>query len=353
MKKKALSFLLAISIVFALSVSQPVQAQAAQSAQAMTAEILSRYGFNSVIGNIGMLEDVLETLALFPAGMLRELADGYRREGITPLIRQGDVVYTEEDLVGDVIIGRARLTASGVVITLYMARALAHEIGHLLDWYLGMRSGRSSASAALVDFNGRHQYGGEHDPDVFSTWYGSTSHFEDFAEIIYQLFVWPEMVRDYIADNPDTPLTRKYQYVMSLLVDGFQTLSCVYSAFPAVFEIKVFLNGRSLRFDVPPQTVNGRTLVPLRGIFDELRASVFWNSSTRTVFARRDGVEVVLTIGDTAPTVNGRVVPIDQPGIIVDGRTLAPLRFVAEAFGATAGWDSATRTVHISTLPPL
>ena len=45
----------------------------------------------------------------------------------------------------------------------------------------------------------------------------------------------------------------------------------------------------------------------------------------------------------------GRVVQIDQPGVIVNGRTLAPLRFVAESFGGAVVWDGSTRTASITT----
>ena len=112
--------------------------------------------------------------------------------------------------------------------------------------------------------------------------------------------------------------------------------------------ISVIFNGTSLLFDVPPQIINDRTMVPLRAIFEEMGASVDYNNDTKTVTATKDGTVVKLTIGDTSPTVNGAVVALDQPGLIVDGRTLAPLRFVAEAFGGTVEWDGATRTATIS-----
>ena len=113
-------------------------------------------------------------------------------------------------------------------------------------------------------------------------------------------------------------------------------------------DIKVILDGKPLFFDVPPQMLNGRTLVPLRAIFEEMGASIVWDGVTQTVTATKGDTVVVLTIGSTSPTVNGRVVTIDQPGIVVDGRTLAPLRFVAEAFGGTVEWDGATNTASIT-----
>ena len=77
-------------------------------------------------------------------------------------------------------------------------------------------------------------------------------------------------------------------------------------------------------------------------------ATVSWDGSTQTATATRDGTVVMLTIGDTSPTINGQIIEIDQPGTIIDGRTLAPLRFVAEAFGGTVRWDGGTQTATIT-----
>ena len=112
--------------------------------------------------------------------------------------------------------------------------------------------------------------------------------------------------------------------------------------------IKVVINGNTMSFDVPPMNVNGRILVPLRAIFEEMGAMIDYDSITSTVIATKGDRVVRLTIGDTSPTVNNQVTPIDQPAIIVDGRTLAPLRFVAEAFSGKVVWDGATQTAYIT-----
>lgn len=117
-------------------------------------------------------------------------------------------------------------------------------------------------------------------------------------------------------------------------------------------EIKVYLDGQLLSFDVPPQIENGRTLVPLRRIFEAMGATVEWDDSTRTVTARRDGTVVVLPIGSTNPTVNGVVWPLDVPARIIGERTLAPLRFVGEGFGGKVTWDDSTRTVVMESPEP-
>lgn len=121
-----------------------------------------------------------------------------------------------------------------------------------------------------------------------------------------------------------------------------------YTAFAADDPISVFLDGQALTFDVSPQIINGSTMVPLRAIFEALGATVDWNPDTQTVTATRGDTVVVLTVGDASPTVNGQVRAINQPGAIIGGRTLAPLRFVGEAFGGEVEWLEATRTVRIT-----
>jgi len=113
-------------------------------------------------------------------------------------------------------------------------------------------------------------------------------------------------------------------------------------------QIQILLDGSPLTFDVPPQTVDGRTLVPLRAIFEALGAEVNWNEATQTITGTKDGTTVVLPLGSTTPTVNGQTVIIDVPGMVQNGRTLVPLRFVAESFGVDVNWDGTNRTVTIS-----
>jgi len=113
-------------------------------------------------------------------------------------------------------------------------------------------------------------------------------------------------------------------------------------------EIQILIDGSPLTLDVAPRNYNGRILVPLRAIFEEMGASIIWDANTQTVTAIDADTNVTLTIGDTSPTVNGQVIPIDQSGIIIEGRTLAPLRFVAEAFGGTVEWDGYNNIARIT-----
>lgn len=111
---------------------------------------------------------------------------------------------------------------------------------------------------------------------------------------------------------------------------------------------KVMLNGKQLSFEVPPVIENGRTLVPVRTIFEAMGAEVGWNAATRVVTAHKGAIDVTMPVNSTTPKVNGNVNKLEVPSKIVNGRTLAPLRFVGEAFGGQVSWDENTRTIYIN-----
>ncbi|WP_088104344.1 stalk domain-containing protein [Halalkalibacter urbisdiaboli] len=93
------------------------------------------------------------------------------------------------------------------------------------------------------------------------------------------------------------------------------------------------------------EITNGRTLVPLRTIFEELGATVKWEHTNKTVTATKGSTTVFLKIGSTTTKVNGSTVTIDVPAKITNGRTLVPLRFVSESLGATVTWDGQVATI--------
>lgn len=112
-------------------------------------------------------------------------------------------------------------------------------------------------------------------------------------------------------------------------------------------EPRVLLDGQAIVFDVPPVIVEGRTLVPLRAIFEALGAEVGWDGNTQTVTATKATTEIKLIIGGQAYK-NGQLVTLDVPAKIVDGRTMVPLRFVSEAMGSQVDWDGNTQIITIT-----
>lgn len=114
--------------------------------------------------------------------------------------------------------------------------------------------------------------------------------------------------------------------------------------------INVFVNGEAVRFaSVPPQRIDGRVLVPLRGVMEKLGAYVSYQASTKTVTANRGDVDLQLTLGRKIAVLNGREVTLDVPAMEYRGSTLVPLRFMGEALGVDVRWDSAAYAVRIST----
>ena len=113
--------------------------------------------------------------------------------------------------------------------------------------------------------------------------------------------------------------------------------------------VRVFVDGDRVAFDQPPIVLESRVLVPLRGVFEKMGATVTWENDTRTVVAVRGNTVVELVIGRRSAQVNNRTLPLDVPAMIVGGRTLVPLRFISESMGASVEWQNETRTVLIST----
>ncbi len=93
--------------------------------------------------------------------------------------------------------------------------------------------------------------------------------------------------------------------------------------------------------------VDGRTLVPMRAIFEQLEASVDWDAGTRTVTASKGDTTVKLTYGTANARVNGMTVKLDVAPMDIQGRTFVPLRFVSEALGAEVGYDSKRNVVSV------
>ena len=110
---------------------------------------------------------------------------------------------------------------------------------------------------------------------------------------------------------------------------------------------QIVRNGIATPLEVPAQILDGRTLVPLRAIFEALGASVEWEGTTQTVSSVKGKKTVILTVGVPSISVNGEAKPLDVPAQIVNGRTLVPARAVAEAFGCEVVWIAETRTVVI------
>ena len=112
-------------------------------------------------------------------------------------------------------------------------------------------------------------------------------------------------------------------------------------------DIAVKFNDEWMQFDVDPVLINDRTMVPLRAIFEKLGCEVSWDDVTETAIAKRNGVIVTVTVGSNAATIAGEPKYLDQPPVLLNDRTMVPLRFVSEAFGCYVEWQDETQSVFI------
>ncbi len=120
-----------------------------------------------------------------------------------------------------------------------------------------------------------------------------------------------------------------------LLATSLQALPLLQPA-TAQRPIGVVLNGQVINFGgAAPTQVGGRVLVPLRGVFESLGATVNYDAPTSTIFATRDDTRMQLRLGSSEASVNGQTRYLDVPAQARNGRTLVPLRFVSETLGAT------------------
>ncbi len=115
--------------------------------------------------------------------------------------------------------------------------------------------------------------------------------------------------------------------------------------------IHVIYNGKRVSFhsySQNPEILEGRTLVPLRSIFEAMGADVEWDGATSTAIAKRGNIEVKITIGANVIYKNGEPVPVDVPAQLMNSRTMVPARVIAETFGADVQWNDNGRVVLIT-----
>lgn len=113
-------------------------------------------------------------------------------------------------------------------------------------------------------------------------------------------------------------------------------------------QVTVTVNGKETAMEQPPVLKDGSTLAPVRAIFNALGAEVEWNAATQTATGRKNGTVVSMTIGNSVVKKNGAPVKLEAPPELINGYTMVPARFVGEAFGAKVEWEGSSATVRIT-----
>lgn len=143
---------------------------------------------------------------------------------------------------------------------------------------------------------------------------------------------------------------------MKLKSISFLVALVIITVFPGISTAapKVLINGYSLNLDVPPQIHNNRVMVPMSPIFRALGADVTWVGESQTILGKKNLTSITLQVGKNDATLNGASLTLDSPPVIIDGKTLLPLSFIALALGAEVVWDAPSETVSViisDTLP--
>lgn len=111
--------------------------------------------------------------------------------------------------------------------------------------------------------------------------------------------------------------------------------------------VYILCNNQRIMSDQPAVIQDGRTLVPMRAIFEALGAEVNWDEDTQTVEGKKDGKSVSLKISENTMNVDGESKKLDVPAQIIGGRTVVPVRAISEAFDCSVKWNGLKKDVII------
>ena len=112
-------------------------------------------------------------------------------------------------------------------------------------------------------------------------------------------------------------------------------------------DLLVMADGKYLDFDVAPTIINDRTMVPMRNIFEYLGAEIAWDGETKTIIAKSGEDIITMQIGQSFFFLNDQKIELDSPSVILNDRTLVPVRAISEALKREVAYNAKTRTVII------
>ena len=160
---------------------------------------------------------------------------------------------------------------------------------------------------------------------------------------------------------------------MKKLISVILSITMIMVIIPTSFaedEIKITYNGEVFETDTPPVIVSDRTLVPVRGVFEAIGATVEWYEEIHQVSIHREvpsqynsGNEITdirIYIGYNEMSKHHRNslanyaaymldwIELEVPAQIINDRTMIPVRAVAEAMDITVDWDEETQTVILT-----
>ena len=114
---------------------------------------------------------------------------------------------------------------------------------------------------------------------------------------------------------------------------------------------EISVNGESKNIDesgTVPEIINGRTFIPVRALIENIGGNASWDNETKTATLNYIDDEIKLTVDSKTAYYNNNSTELDVAPVIVNGRTMLPVRFIAENFGFDVDWNSDSKTITIS-----
>jgi len=233
----------------------------------------------------------------------------------------------------------------GMIIYMYNGRIRSQDYGMVRPWFMNLTSYNMLQHADGHVFEILGLYNGNVVPVLLQYddhLYGRFLLFEE--EVSGERF--NELIREWGAAEVGDSFVFPNQ-TAQILAMQVSTATLVPTQNNA---ITVTINSTPVNFaDQPPTIVNGRTLVPVRGVFEALGFEAFWNEQARQVTLTRASDTVLITIDSATFITNGVSHTLDVPAQIISGRTMVPIRAVLESVGYDLEWNEATRTAIIIT----
>ncbi len=287
--------------------------------------------------------------ATYILNLIARLPDGVRLADpvVTTVSASGNTVFQAEDFT--VKHGYARPEKSGAITLMSYTRATADYIPWL-EYTLDVAvAGRYLLSVQMANSPGSNAI-----DDALRVYVNGVE--QDVNYTAASTGSWSKTVQQEIGtvSLPQGRVTLKIKSAENRSCGNFDyfTLALVEGV---QTEIKMTLgktdytvNGKQMTMDVAPIVVNSRTMLPVRYVAEALGAAVAWDGATSTATITTDTVTIKIMVGVSVANVNGKSVTLDSPAFIENSRTYMPVRFVAEALGAAVAWDGATSTATIT-----
>ena len=134
---------------------------------------------------------------------------------------------------------------------------------------------------------------------------------------------------------------------LNQLKASFEALQKQYEGIKLLDIDKLISKSTNFKFDNPPVIKDGNTLIPLRALSEGFKAEVNYDESAKTVTIIKAETTIVLTLGESTATVNGKTVELGVEAELLNNSTYVPLRFIAEALGLEVEWNQEDGTIEL------